>query len=357
MNSKKIKIHILFEYGEDLRPHGSAFIRLLRPLTHQSLRNRIDVTYGISYEGQKVDIVLIDRLWRSDVTIKLVKKLVSDVHYAQAKLIYSLDDNFFDLPPNRIGEFTEEQLDIVAYLIHNADLVHVTTPILKELFLVFNQNVIVIPLALDERLIIQRKPGRSRKPFNAKRKIIGYMGTLTHDDDLEMVLPALESICKKYPDEIEIQIIGGIGRISTKQDLSNLPVYYIEPEQEENEYPLFMLWYTSKINWDIAIAPLNDNRFNRSKSDIKFLDYSAIGVPGVYSKVPAYFSSIQHLETGWLAGNQVDSWINALETLLNDDELREKLARNASRYLFSQRTLARCAQLWLEPLKDLMVLL
>jgi glycosyltransferase involved in cell wall biosynthesis len=353
--NKPVKIHILYEYGIDLQPHGSAYIRLLRPLTHPKLKNDLDVTYGLRYKGEQVDFVILDRLWRPDVSIDRIRRLVANVERARAKLVYAIDDNFFELPPNRSKEFTQEQLEIVNFLIHIADRIIVTTQHLKECYIKYNSNIIVIPQALDERLLIPRKPQNFSDPFNEKRIVIGYMGTLTHDDDLEMVLPALESICKKYPDEIEIQIIGCIGRNSTKQDLSNLPVYYIEPKQGENEYPLFMLWYTSTMNWDIAIAPLIDNRFNRSKSDIKFLDYSAIGVPGVYSKVPAYISSIQHLETGWLAGNQVVSWTNALETLLNDSELREKLARNASRYLFSQRTLAHSAHRWLESLEIQMV--
>jgi glycosyltransferase involved in cell wall biosynthesis len=124
----------------------------------------------------------------------------------------------------------------------------------------------------------------------------------------------------------------------------------INPPPQEREYPFFQLWFSSHVDWDIALAPLIDTPFNRCKSDIKFLDYSAIGVPGIYSRVPAYLSSVQHLETGWLVDNQVQTWTAALEECLNNKELRLQVSRNASRYLYKERILARTTQKWLEAL-------
>ena len=42
------------------------------------------------------------------------------------------------------------------------------------------------------------------------------------------------------------------------------------------------------IEPDICIAPLQDIEFNRGKSNIKCLEYTAIGAPGVYSDVTPY---------------------------------------------------------------------
>jgi glycosyltransferase involved in cell wall biosynthesis len=115
-----------------------------------------------------------------------------------------------------------------------------------------------------------------------------------------------------------------------------------------------MLWFSSHLRWDIALSPLKDTPFNQCKSDIKFLDYSAIGAAGIYSRVPAYESSVRHLETGWLAENEVDAWVEALERLLSDDGLRIQIAQNATRYLYTERSLARCARCWLQALENLL---
>ena len=119
-------------------------------------------------------------------------------------------------------------------------------------------------------------------------------------------------------------------------------------------YPLFMLWYSSRARWDIALAPLRESQFNQCKSDIKFLDYSAIGAAGIYSHGPAYETTVRHEETGLLVDGVTEAWVDALETLLADGRYRNRLARNASEYLWGQRTLAHCAENWPRALETLL---
>jgi len=354
------RVHILYEYGTDLRPHGSAFVRLLRPLTYPTLRASLEVTSGLKYDGQDVDVVIVDRLWRPDISPALAISLVEDVRRAGVPLIYALDDNLPDLPARQLTLVsqskawpTEEHRWVVQFFLRQADGVMVTTQALRERFLSFNPNIVVVPQALDERLLVGGRLPRGNSPFRERRKVIGYMGTLTHDEDLMMISPVFQTIWERHGGEIEFQIVGGVGRVDTLQTLKEWPVRVVNPRPEEAEYPLFMLWFSSHLRWDIAISPLKDTPFNRCKSDIKFLDYSAIGAAGIYSRVPAYESSVRHLETGWLAENEVDAWVEALEALLSDDGLRTQLAQNATRYLYAERTLACCAHNWLKALENL----
>jgi processive 1,2-diacylglycerol beta-glucosyltransferase len=355
------RIHILYESAKDHSPHGSAYIRLLRPFKHPNLEANLEVTSGLRYEGQAVDAVIVDRLWRADVTAALVEELVDSVRRAGAKLIYALDDNLLDLPARRILLLaetepwpSEEHRWIVRYLMRHADGVLVTTPGLKERLRELNEKIAVIPQALDERLLV-RKGSQEGTPLFGRRKIvIGYMGTFTHDDDLLMVLPALQAVWERYGEEIEFQVMGVVGQPDTVTALEGLPIHTVNPEHEEGEYPLFMLWFTSRIDWDIAISPLRDTAFNASKSDIKFLDYCAVGAAGIYSRVPAYASSLRHMETGWLAENDTEAWTEALATLIADDELRRHVARQATEYLYGERILAQCADRWLSALDGLL---
>ena len=357
----RFRVHILYEYGVDLRPHGSAYIRLLRPLTHPAIRAHLDVTVGLEYKGQETDVVIIDRLWRPDVSMALVEDLVETVRRAGARLIYALDDNLLELPARRLplvspgkAWSTEEHRSIVRFLLQEADSVWVTTPVLEKRFAELNSNVVVIPNALDERLLVGGGLPAGDSPFGSSRKVIGYMGTLTHDDDLAMILPALRAVWEHHREEVEFQLVGVVGQEGTLQALEGLPVHIVGPGPEEMEYPLFMLWFSSYPCWDIAISPLDDTRFNQCKSDIKFLDYSAIGAAGVYSRVPAYESSVHHLETGWLVGNDANAWVEAMKELLRDDHLRMQLAQNAIQYLYSKRTLAHCSHNWLKVLEDML---
>jgi glycosyltransferase involved in cell wall biosynthesis len=283
------------------------------------------------------------------------------VRRAGAKLIYALDDNFLDLPAERFpfaslpgARPVEELLWVVRFLLHQADGVLVTTDTLKERFLPLNPNVAVLPHALDERLLVRRGVQRDGSPFGPRKQVIGYMGTFTHDGDLMMILPALQAICRRRAAEVELQIVGVIGQPDTLNALDGLPVRVIGPRRGETAYPLFMLWFTSRLGWDIAISPLQATRFNHCKSDIKFLDYSAIGAAGIFSRVPAYQSTVQHAETGLLVENDSAAWEEALEALLSDGDLRMHVAGNATKTLYEQRTLEQCAQHWWSALDSLL---
>jgi glycosyltransferase involved in cell wall biosynthesis len=348
------RIHVLYEHGSDLHPFSSAHIRLLRPLRHPALAASLDATWGLAYNGQEVDAVIIDRFWRSDISPDKVRNVQEQVHRAGGRLIFALDDDFLSLSSEQQPWFSETYRQLLRYMLEVADGLLVTTAVLADRFAPFNRRIAVLPNALDERLLAGGRPGPLDTPFGRRRVVVGHMGTPSHDDDLMMILPALQRVWQKYPGAIELQIIGGAGRTETLEALAELPARVISPPPEEVEYPLFMLWFSSCVSWDIALAPLRDTPFNRCKSDIKFLDYSAIGAAGIYSRGPAYASSVRHLETGWVAENDVNAWSEALEMLLCDHTLRRRLAANASRHVCSERILARSAHRCLEALDHLL---
>ncbi len=348
--SRPYQIHVLYEYGPDFRPHGSAYLRLLRPLSHPMLRGMVSVTFGLDYLNVPVDAVIVDRLWRPDISLDLARELLVTVRRNGAKLIYALDDDFLTLDTHRASWFTVDHREVAWFLLHEADLIIVTTAELAKRFVNYNAHIRIIPNFLDERLL---GSGRLATPFMERRITIGYMGTLTHDDDFLLMLPALRKVVQKYSDRVRVQLIGAIAHANTWPLLSDLPLYVLPLSPIEAEYPLFVPWFTSRVQWDIAISPLCDDDFNRCKSDIKFLDYSAIGAAGIYSRVPAYMGSVVHGETGWLAENTTEAWVEALETLILDASLRRRIASNARQYLYSERIVARAVQYWVDAFESL----
>jgi glycosyltransferase involved in cell wall biosynthesis len=346
MSTTRPRVHVVYEYGIDYRPHSSPFLRLIRPFSHPRVQEHLDTTFDQDYNGEPADLVIVDRLWRPDVNLQLVQELVDKIRLKGAKFVYSLDDNFFDLVLENKGWPPKEFLPIVTFMLHQADGVLVSTPALRERLLEYNQNILVLPNQLDERLLVTRHPGEIHPLAGPDRVVIGYMGTITHDEDLLMILPALESINQRYPARIEIQVIGVLRNEETKKELLGLPVRYVSFRPEEYEYPMFMLWFTGHTRWDIAISPLRETLFTRCKSDIKYLDYAAIGAAGIFSQSPAYSSTIHHKIDGWIAENTPEAWEEALETLVQDSSLRLKIARNAARYLYRERLLAQHALDW-----------
>lgn len=349
---KRIRINTIFEHGKDYQPFGSAFIRLLRPLSHPNVQDDLEVVFSTDYiQGGKMDLVIIDRLWRPDISMGFAEILINKIRKDGAKITYAIDDNFHKVLTGTNNQKYQESIPIVEYFIEHSDGMLVTTPALRDAYSYLNPNIVVLPHALDERLLI---PKTVTQNLPRKTTVIGFMGTLTHDEDLQMVLPALKTICQSHPGEVEVQIVGGISNHETRGYFEKLPVRYVYPNEYEHVYPLFMLWFTGTIDWDIGIAPLQDTDFNQSKSDIKFLDYCAINTAGVYSPVGEYPKSVHHTVNGLLVENSVDAWVEALELLLVQEDLRRAISANARSYLLTERILSRRSQDWVGAIKQIL---
>lgn len=343
--TKKLRVHILYEHSADLRPHGCSYIRLLLPLSHPTISDRVIVSYGTA--SAKADVTIVERTWSSGISTAMAEALVKQLRRDKTTLIYSIDDNLLDLRPHGFNRspFSTEQLMTMRCFAREAAGIIVTTSPLQDRFSGLNDNVVVVPNALDERLWESKPPLANTAGVSNTRKVIGYMGTHTHDSDLMMVLQPLRDILRKHADKVELQLVGGFADPAVLEAFAGLPVKLLDVG-DNVEYPAFARWMIQNVKWDLAIAPLEEDTFTRCKSDIKFLDYSILGIPGMYSRGPVYGKTIRHLETGYLADNNPQSWAEALDLLLRDDSLRQSLAKQAWEYTTSTRTLQQRALDW-----------
>ena len=87
------------------------------------------------------------------------------------------------------------------------------------------------------------------------------------------------------------------------------------------------LMYT---NIDIAIAPLQFNNFNDSKSEIKVAECGRYGIPLVATDCGCYDETIVNGETGYLIGpnNDPNEWASALTKLIKDPKRRIEMGQN-----------------------------
>lgn len=344
-----LRVHVIHEHSSDLQPYGCSYIRLLLPLRHPSNAPALQVTFGPTL-ADRADVVIVERMWKPlEVTTQAARQLVQAIRRMGAAFLYTLDDNLLDLRPRNLTHqgFTEEQRMVVRYFAREADGLIVSTSELARRLAPLNSNIQVVKNALDERFVPQPF-GVNRQKH--KRKIIGYMGTRTHDADFIIVMQALRAMLQRHPEQYEIQVVGGLADTSILRAFAGLPLRVLKIG-DSVDYPKFMRWMAQHVHWDLAIAPLEDTPFTRCKSDIKFLDYSAFGIAGIYSRVLPYEHTVEHLETGYLAENTPQAWQAALKQLLNDDALRDMLARKAHATVWGNRMLAQCAPQWVTALQ------
>jgi hypothetical protein len=177
-----------------------------------------------------------------------------------------------------------------------------------------------------------------------------YVGSTTHAQDLALLRPVLEHLRSELGLDVELCVVGGEPTTTGASWYRRVPV-----PRGWSAYPRFVEWLRGeRSRWDVAVGPLADTTFNRSKSDLKFLEYSALGLPGVYSDVPAFATVVDGV-TGLRAENTVESWSAALAKLCTDAALRGRLREAAQTYVFTERCIAHSAEDYLDLLCGLLV--
>ena len=83
-------------------------------------------------------------------------------------------------------------------------------------------------------------------------------------------------------------------------------------------------------NMDVAIAPLQMNEFNDSKSDIKVAEAGRYSVPLIASNVGCYAETIKNGETGYLIEPDAPAteWIRVLTKVIRERDHREYMGKN-----------------------------
>jgi tetratricopeptide (TPR) repeat protein/glycosyltransferase involved in cell wall biosynthesis len=307
-------IKVLFIY-QGIVP--STYIRLINPFNLLAERGDIDYR-GININKlsnkdiQWADIVIFHRV-DSDSGLTIMEEL----HDLKKHIIYETDDNWVSPPPEYHPAFQYHSRVIVRNtverLIKESDAVCVSTERLKESFSGFNPRTLVIPNTVDFRYV-------GRPLVHTDEVRIAYAGTKTHRGDFEVLLPVIKRISKEY-DKVRFVFLG-----YTPEELRDMEC--LEEWTFNNNYNEYLSLLGS-LSLDIAIAPLTDNEFNRHKSNIKYLEYSACNIAGIYSRVPAYEGTVQDGVTGLLVKHTEDEWYTALKSLIESPEKRKKISRKA----------------------------
>lgn len=256
-------------------------------------------------------------------------------HKHQKPFVLEVDDNYVDVPPwnEAYHSFKNGQSyrRIAIDCMRNADAMVVTTRHLGKTYQDFNENVHVIPNSLDFKGDKKFVGWDSVTPRKHSGIRLGWIGGRSHFDDLMMVAPALKAILEENPDVTLCLVNSAIklscealGRPYPFAKLKN--VFYADRSVAINRYASFM----ASFGYDIGIAPLVDCNFNRSKSNLRWLEYSALKTPTVATDISHFRESIDPNVTGVLVkDNDLQTWKDSISWLISDAKVRETIGRNA----------------------------
>lgn len=152
---------------------------------------------------------------------------------------------------------------------------------------------------------------------------IGYFsGSLTHNDDFKLVLPALTKVMEKYP-QVQLHVVGELDLPETLQQYKARVVSH--PFVDWKKLPSLI------AEVDINLAPLEQSIFNEAKSENKWVEAALVKVPTVASNVGAFQRMIVSGKTGILCDTE-EEWVEQLSRLVEDKKERDRIAENAHRY-------------------------
>ena len=335
---------------------SSAWIRLLLPLQHLQQQGGCTLvplepsTQGEIFQVCPADL---DRLIVQRAACPSEAHAIDLVQLCRQQrlpLILDLDDALFALPV----EHPEQRryapaLPALDHLLAQADLRVFSTPTLvlqcRERIQRRGQTPgtdAVLTNGLDAGLWTgaERFP---RAEAEGPIKLL-YMGSRTHDADLALILPELDALAARDPTVFKLTLVGGISRSLQRPWLD-----VVEVPPEARRYPRFVRWLRRLPRHDLGLAPLVMNTFNTAKSDLKLLDYAAIGLPTLCSPGPAY----QNLLAAGLAfPAKPGQWA---EQILWAHHHRRRLRRTAQAihdYLWTRRGGQSLGERWLTLLQS-----
>lgn len=295
--------------------------------------------FGNSLEEQWTNIFTeYDAFWTSYFSSP--EAGVAVIYHAQKfgkKFILDIDDNYFDIEKTNptYEKFKPGTKDraFLSTILSFADAITVSTQPLKEKIAEhiktvhgIEKDIYVIPNMNDVSDWNYTLPNKDKN-----KVVIGYTGSSSHLNDLQMVLPYIREVMAKHK-HVHFEIMGITGMEEFKKMLRKAKfteemakrIAIVGTAETWNDYTRHLL----SQPWDIGIAPLVDNAFNRCKSHIKFMEYSMMKIPVVASRVYPYLMDINGEEvitdgeTGFLCTND---WVKVLEKLVLDKELRGKV--------------------------------
>jgi len=261
-------------------------------------------------------------------------------------VILDIDDLLFELPEDhpdqKIHYYTEALLPLL-YAVQTVDAVTTTTKPMKKYLERINPRTFLLPNYLDDRVWNFEKVSSGKE---SGQIVIGYMGGDSHLPDLEPLKPVIEKILNRYQEKVIFHFIG----CEPPGDLGLHPGVLWTPMREP-DYQKFSQFIIEQ-HFDIAIAPLQDNLFNRCKSPAKFFEYSVKGIPGVYSRIAPYESQIEQGENGFLTQTLSD-WERCLGQLIENPSLCFEMGKKAQERLAQNGLLSQHCYQWVETYSEI----
>ncbi len=260
---------------------------------------------------RKYDIVYI-HLWVSPFGPPVFEWITRKL---ARKIIYDIDDMVF------LGHVSDANSRILAikgkkkilYLIKHSDYVITGAPAIEQYALKINNKVTDIPPTID----ISKFP--AKKTYSIHKEIVlGYSGSHSTMKYLKAIEPVFEKLLTlNIPFKVLV-----ITNSPFSFNNSSIPLE-VQQWNYQNEVELLQ-------KMDVGLFPLTNELWVYGKRGGKALLYMAVGLPIIATAIGPNLDTFKNGENAILVGvDNIEQWVDTIVTLYQNQEIREKLGKNA----------------------------
>lgn len=256
--------------------------------------------FQLYFIAPKADVVLFQKACLPKIRYNGIRRLKK----RNVKIVFDVDDAVY-VQKNDYSDEIAKQADVI--ICGNKTLLNHYKSI--------NESTFVLPTVENTNLFEKYW----RNTFD--KKIIGWIGSLTTTNNIEVVLNPLNKFLSKHPEVRFIVISNGLGEIEGKIKRCELIQW------EEKKY----IKDLSQIS--IGIMPLKDNEFNRGKCGFKLIQYLNLKKPVVASDVGVNSEIVEN--NGFLAHSE-DEWLEYFERLLFNRTIYDDKVCNIEKFFLAK---------------------
>jgi glycosyltransferase involved in cell wall biosynthesis len=262
---------------------------------------------------------------------------IAELQSAGVTVLYEIDDDLRAVAAEPGHEFAArfppQRVRAHEAAIRACDGVICSTPVLAERLAGVHDRISVCANGVD--LVRYPCPLPRRESCT-----VGWAGGTGHERAVRPWLTAIAAVLEARPQARFRSVGQPFGQRLTERFGDRASAV---PFTALDSYPAAMAAF------DVALAPAAPSAFFAAKSDLRFLEAAALGLPVVAD--PVVYPTVVDGETG-LHATTPDEAREALLTLVDDPALRARLGAAARAYVERERSSAAAARAWADVFKN-----
>ncbi len=265
-------------------------------------------------------------------------KAIREWQAAGVVVLYEIDDWARGIRKKDDHDFADKfdrsVIDDMELCMRAADGMVVSTEWLAERYRAVNPNTYLCRNGLDLKRYALTRPQRDYVT-------IGWSGATGHRNSMRPWLQQVAAVLRERP-EVRFVSIGQRFANALAKEFGTERALSV-PWAPFDTYPAAMTLM------DVALAPAGQDNFYRGKSDLRWLEAGALGIPLVAD--PLVYPEIEPGVTGFHASTPAEVREQLIK-LVDDRELRERVGAAAKAHVIENRSAQVAAQRWAEMLRE-----